>query len=97
MQHHRRSCFSYSNLRKGFRERHSRCLLQVEEEKDPLNGERIVSAITLTMRAGNNYLNHKGGCGPLEAKQLSLTLSCVNSQILFVFRKKKTTSKEKGK
>jgi len=58
---------------------------------------KIVSASTLTMRAGNNYLNHKGGCGPLEAKQLSLTLSCANSQILFVFRKKKTTTKEKGK
>lgn len=46
-------------------------------------------SLLLTMRAGNNYINGKGGCGPLVSNELSLTLSCANSQILFVTKKTK--------
>lgn len=49
----------------------------------------IKESYLVTMRMGNNYLNHKGDCGPLVSKELSLTLATNNSQILFVFKKKK--------
>lgn len=54
----------------------------------------IRESYLVTMRMGNNYLNHKGGCGPLVSKELSLTLATNNSQILFVFKKKKHQNKE---
>lgn len=63
-----------------------------------MKGGDVVSSSLLTIRMGNNYINHKGGCGPLEAKEISLTLACANSQILFVFRKKqKRQENQKGK
>ena len=54
----------------------------------------IKESYLVTMRMGNNYLNHKGGCGPLVSKELSLSLTTSNQQILFVFKKKKHQNKE---
>lgn len=54
----------------------------------------IKESYLVTMRMGNNYLNHKGGCGPLVSKELSLSLTTSNQQILFVFKKKKHQKKE---
>jgi len=47
------------------------------------------------MRSGNNFFNHKGGCGPLVYDENSPTQTTFNMETLFVFKKR--VKKEDGK
>lgn len=54
-------------------------------------------SVLLTMRMGNNHITKKGGIGPLVSEECSLTLSCNNLQVLFVWTKKENKKKKTKK
>lgn len=49
----------------------------------------------LLMRSGNNFFNHKGGCGPLVYDETSPTQTTFNMETLFVFKRKRNEKRGK--
>ena len=52
-----------------------------------------IHSCILLMRSGNNFYNHKGGCGPLVYDETSPTQTTFNMETLFVFKKRKRNAK----